>query len=656
MGPVVRIERPPVDKSQIGFMYQRGALQGVSRTLAPQMMSSDIAEFSVDQRDQPFKGLLVSGLPAYEQFGNRMEMWLIHSQLRPKQSYAKIALRSTQVNANGQANLTASQSGKVFTHFQKICEPISPSVSAALSDGQRPRAAVPGTGAAPKSIQSEARNWEIGMKKEVTLVVLALSVVLGALQAPAQTPVYHVNLLGISDGRTGVQVEYPSGLNRWGQIIGTYGGGLSGGTHAVLWSPNVANDGFSAGTLFPIESSPGLPAGTANTGPTGLNDRGQVAGWAFTPGKGDGNQTQSWMWRPTILNGPTGVLHGNKGSAVTFPLVSIPGFGTLAEYNQSINNLGVIAAGGISYRALLWTPSTPNGKSGTWTYDPNHAAAPSGINDAGQVSGSSCESSTWNGPYLHSGAFPPLLDSDVISSPLWIPPSSPECVTAGGIALNSEGHLAVSAVSTANSIRAYLYRNGAAKDISTGLASHAQGINAYDQVVGYADTDTRRAYLFQRGAAVDLNTLNDSTNGLLLKYALAINNAGQILATGVYPGAGATLLLTPNALVINPVNVIKGQMQISGTTYKQNVRVQNLGATAITGPISVALNGLTQGVTLTNKTGKTVYTGPGVVYANVSASDLPAGATTVAFTLVFSNPQLKVINYTPRVLGSAAPR
>src|SRR6266699_5449355 len=110
-------------------------------------------------------------------------------------------------------------------------------------------------------------------------VFASLALCMASLTASAQTPVYHVNLLGISDGRTGVQVEYPSGLNRWGQIIGTYGGGLSGGTHAVLWSPNVANDGFSAGTLFPIESSPGLPAGTANTGPTGLNDRGQVAGW-----------------------------------------------------------------------------------------------------------------------------------------------------------------------------------------------------------------------------------------------------------------------------------------------------------------------------------------------------------------------------------------
>jgi probable HAF family extracellular repeat protein len=491
------------------------------------------------------------------------------------------------------------------------------------------------------------------MRKQLAVFVLIVS--MGILSAVAQTPVYHANLLGLSDGRTNIQVESPTTLNRWGQVIGTYGGGLSGGTHAVLWSPASANDGSSLGTLFSIESSAGLPPGTADTWPTGLNDRGQVAGFSYTPGQGDGNQRQSWMWRPTILNSATGVLHGTSGSAVTFPLITIIPFGTASEYNQQINNKGMISASGISYRALVWTPAVPNGKSGTWVYDSNHAAAPSAINDAGQITGVSCESTVWNGPYLHSGAFP-LLDSDVLTSSLWIPPTSGQCVGYGA-AINSKGHLAISAASAANGIRAYLYRNAVVTDISTGLSSHVLGINSLDQVVGYADTDTRRAYLFQAGTALDLNTLNDSTGGLLLKQAIAINIAGQILATGVYPGGtGATILLTPNALVINPVVVTKGPMQISGTTYSQTITAQNNGTTTITGPISVALDGLTAGVTLTNKTGKTVYTGPGSVYANISSSDLPAGATTAGFTFVFSNPQLKTINYRARVLGSAAPR
>ena len=498
------------------------------------------------------------------------------------------------------------------------------------------------------------------MKNQTFCAVLALNVVFGVVQSPAQTPVYHANILGVSDGRTNIQVEHPTNLNRWGQVIGTYGGGLSGGTHAVLWSPNIANDGFSAGTLFPIESSPGLPSGTAATYTSGLNDRGQVAGQAYTPGQGDGGQLQSWMWRPTLLNSSKGVLHGSAGLAVTFPLVSIGGSGTsLSEHNQQINNKGAISAYGYSYVPLLWTLATLNGTTGTWTFDPNHGAPPSGINDAGQIAGSSCSGTVWNGPYLHSSVFPPLLDSDVLTSPLWIPPSSQECVgSVGGV--NARGDLAISAVSsTVSAVHAYLYKKGVATDLSpnvtNGHTGEAFAINNYDQVVGHVDSDTQRATLFQNGQALDLNSLNDSTGGLLLREAIGINNAGQILVIAVN-GTNNTVLLTPNALVSNPVVVTKGPIQISGTTYSQTVTVQNAGTTTIKGPISVALDVLTPGVVLSNKTGKTVYTGPGSVYADVSSSDLTAGSTTPAFTLVFSNPQLKTINYTARVLGSAAPR
>src|SRR5258708_18644981 len=265
------------------------------------------------------------------------------------------------------------------------------------------------------------------MKNKATFAALALSIGLGAAQAPAQTPAYHALLLGISDGRTNIEVERPSRLNRWGQVVGTYGGGLSGGTHAGLWTPNSANDGYGAGTLYSLELSHGFPTGTAGTWPTGFNDRGQISGSAYTPGLGDGNQQQSWMWKPNPLNSLTGTaLNSGTGRAITFPLVSIPGLGTGSEANQVINNNGSIAAYGIYYHALLWVPDQKNGtvSAAGWTYDPTYCSPPSGINDAGQISGSTCESSTENVPYLHSGALP-LLASDLITSPLWLqPPTS----------------------------------------------------------------------------------------------------------------------------------------------------------------------------------------------------------------------------------------
>ena len=44
------------------------------------------------------------------------------------------------------------------------------------------------------------------------------------------------------------------------------------------------------------------------------------------------------------------------------------------------------------------------------------------------------------------------------------------------------------------------------------------------------------------------------------------------------------------------------------------------------------------------------------VHVEVSYKVTNLSDQTAAFTLIFSNPQLKVIGYTPHVLGSAAPR
>src|SRR6185369_12049399 len=106
-------------------------------------------------------------------------------------------------------------------------------------------------------------------------LLIAFGLATGIHFTPASaTPAYHALVLGIADGRSSVQIANPVGLNRWGQVLGTYGQSNAGGTHAVLWNPTSDNDGSGVGaTLFPLENSSGFPAGSTSTFSTGFSDR-----------------------------------------------------------------------------------------------------------------------------------------------------------------------------------------------------------------------------------------------------------------------------------------------------------------------------------------------------------------------------------------------
>jgi hypothetical protein len=491
------------------------------------------------------------------------------------------------------------------------------------------------------------------MTKSWMIAVLLLCLISAAMPAYSQAA-YHVTLLGLQNsfGMSGV-----ADLNKWGQVVGVDSNVFN--PSALLWTPTVANG--TTGTTYVLSTATGFPTGTASSYPSGLNDRGQVTGTAYTPGHGDGNQTQSWMWRPSPLNSSTGVLNGGVGKAITFDQVSIPGLGSSAEYNDHINNSGTIVASGIYYHTLLWNPTVKNGLGGTWTYEPNYCAPPAGINDAGQIAGGTCESGSENAPYRHTGALP-LLDTDLITSPLWLQPPTPVYIgNASGI--NQHGDLAISATSIVQFIRAYLYKNGAATDISGGQDSRGIGINDFDQVVGSVSA-TSTATLFENGKVIDLNPLFEPPIppvAYVLKSAVRINNAGQIICSGLYfdggeYGTGAAFLLTPIvANVSKQVAVSRGKITRVGSTYSQTITLTNNGAN-ITGPVSLVLDVLTSGVTLTNATGSTAYAPPvGSPYIDFSTGDFAPGAVDKV-KLTFSDPANVQIKYTTRILGGNALR
>src|ERR1700761_8103000 len=60
MDTVFRAERLLIDQPQIGFIDQRSTLQGVIWPLASQVIARDSAQLFIDERNEPFKRILIS--------------------------------------------------------------------------------------------------------------------------------------------------------------------------------------------------------------------------------------------------------------------------------------------------------------------------------------------------------------------------------------------------------------------------------------------------------------------------------------------------------------------------------------------------------------------------------------------------------------------
>jgi hypothetical protein len=86
------------------------------------------------------------------------------------------------------------------------------------------------------------------------------------------------------------------------------------------------------------------------------------------------------------------------------------------------------------------------------------------------------------------------------------------------------------------------------------------GINDFGQVVGYNGNDLGNiATIWDGTTPIALNSLLDSTGaGWNLKQAHAINNLGQIAASGTFEGQDRAVLLTPTPEPASAVLLLGG--------------------------------------------------------------------------------------------------
>jgi probable HAF family extracellular repeat protein len=339
-----------------------------------------------------------------------------------------------------------------------------------------------------------------------TILLSALVTGIGIrVQAAAEPPAYHVTDLGTLGGTYSAGL----GINASGQVTGNSYTAGNAATHAFLWTPTTPN-GVS-GSLLDL----GTLGGTSSEG-WGINASGRVTGYSQTTGDAaqhaflydgtlhdlgtlDGTASVGWD-----INDSGQVVGYSDGGGAFLYLAGVMRDLTTADGLSShavgINAIGQVA--GVFYsadaaenHAFLWTPTTPNGLTGSFqdlgTLGGTFNSYAYDINDSGQVTGYS--------------------------------------ITSQGEAYH-----------------AFLYDEGVMQDIgwldSWLDSTFGLGINNSGQIVGASGG---RAFLYSGGAMVDLNSLIDPLSGWALGNAWAINDAGQITGWGYIGGRQNAFLLTP---------------------------------------------------------------------------------------------------------------
>ncbi len=323
------------------------------------------------------------------------------------------------------------------------------------------------------------------------------------------------------------------GINDAGQVTGE-SLTASGERHAFLWDKGTMTDlGYPAG------------CGTTSSG-RAINDAGEVAG-IFTncDDKSQGARWADGVW--TDLGHPTGLFWFTTGINERGQItVSGASAGVSAAYlweSGTFVNLGYLEPGVANAEAddindrgqVVGTSGTSSGNGhaflwqsgtmidlGTVGYDESSAY---GINDAGNAVGASSVSSDgryhavlWTTPHLGSA---PVLDLGTLPGQVWSEAS----------AINEQGQV-VGQSGNDTAQRLFLWDAGTMTDLGSlgGAAGRYSGVAASDindagQVVGTGvnASNVARAFLWENGTITDLGV------GDRESHATAINNRGQVV-------------------------------------------------------------------------------------------------------------------------------
>ncbi len=354
------------------------------------------------------------------------------------------------------------------------------------------------------------------MKNANRLITSLAILLLGNLVSRAAVE-YTVTDLGTLGGST----SSARGINDVGQVTGQ-ASTSENQPSAFLWTPTVPNS--TTGTMKNL----GMQNGIDSTG-MAVNIHGIVTGYALHPGSSIDVQ-HAFLYDGTVHDLAVSGSFNSYGNGINasghvsgqmelqqdggdLPHVNL-GFIYNGSLNYFASNGGDCSANGINdsgqttgwyyssilsanQHAFIWTPTIPNGTSGTF-------------HDLGTLGGSISE----------------------------------------GYGINAQGEVVGDSLTVDTYFHAFMY-DGNIHDLGTlgGADSFAYSVNSAGLIVGMSDIQVENeehAFLYRHDTGMtDLNSLIDPSAGWELQYAFGINSSGEIVGNGLIGGQTHAFLLTP---------------------------------------------------------------------------------------------------------------
>jgi probable HAF family extracellular repeat protein len=320
-----------------------------------------------------------------------------------------------------------------------------------------------------------------------TIICTVFFAALAALPTPARAQSYTVTNLGSFGGRS--------------EALSVNNAGFVAGYSATSDSDDELKPFlYDGNSLRDLTGSYGLA--------TGINDAGQVTGFAQFPG----------------LPNVRAFLYANGTMTI---LGALPGYSNQPYSTaQAISPSGIIV-GESKAEPFSYFAGEMKG------FSRRNARNAYGVNDSGQIVGMLSN----NHAYLFTQSR--MLDIGTLDG-------ARDTVSLA-TAINARGQVVGYSTLEGNAItHAFSYDNGIMHDLGTlrGGYSYAIGINTNGDIVGESDGS---AFLYRNGTMIDLNDVAAPTLGLLgLSRATSINDRGQIVGVGLFANEGdRAVLLTP---------------------------------------------------------------------------------------------------------------